>query len=240
MNRIRRFALSVSPVIALGALATGCSAASSAASGASSPAAAQAPATASSSLPGGTQLGKALLPASAMPSGFSDDSSGDRNSGQQLPSDTVKPVPASQACDLLGATGWIQVGGIQTNAFAEKDYVNSDHSAEIGEEADTFTGSDAEKAMSGLWRAFGKCAKFTEHSDGNNATVTITRKKLTGSNEGIEAVAVSAIYEGGTTIAAVRVGNVIVTTIDSSPKSDNGGEAVTYAQKIAANLSQAQ
>ena len=241
MNVIRRTLLSASSAVALGALVAGCSAASSSsASGTDSPAADASAASAGSALLG-PQLGKALLPLNALPAGFKDNPSGDRNSGQQKPSDSPQAVPASKVCDTLGGIGWIQDGGVQTNVFAETDHVNADQTAEIGEEADTFTGDDASKVMAALWQVFGKCAKFTEHSDSNNAPITITSKKLPGIGDGaIEAVELSPVYQGGTTIAAVRVGDVIVTTIDSSPKSDNGSAALTYAEKIADSVRRAQ
>lgn len=218
----------------------GCSTAAPAASGTS--VAAVTPAATPSASPSqavllGTQLGKALLPASALPSGFKIDSANERNSGSAHVPDSPQAVPSGKLCDTLGSIGWIAAGGIQTAAFAQNDYVNAGQTAEIGQEADSFTGTDASTVMSTLTKAFAKCASFTTSSGGNTAKVTLTPKKLSGvGDEAIEAVQTSPSYQGGTTIVAIRVGNTIVTTIDSSPNSDNGRAAVTYAKQIVKNL----
>lgn len=240
MNVFGRVFVGAMAVSVSGVAMAGCSGMSSSSSAvtAQSPSAKPSPSE-PASLPSGPELLKALLPVSALPAGFRDNPSGDRNSAQQLPNDTPRPVPAGKVCDRLGGIGWITAGGIETGAFAQTDYANAVHSEEIGEEADTFTGDDAAKVMRTLWREFGTCAKFTEHADGNRAPITLTRKKLSGTgDEGIEATELSPVYQGGTTIAAIRVGHVIVTAIASSTKSDNGSGAVTYVRKIAARLGQ--
>lgn len=245
---VQRVCLCIPFAVVLGALVAGCSAGSSstthsgaapstsgsASTSASASARASSPAQA---LPDGTQLESALLSASAMPAGFKLDTSGERNTGSEMPADSSAPVPASQLCDALTATSWIRVAGIQTSAFAQNDYVNSAKTAEIAQEADTFTGDDAQRAMTAIWQVFGKCSTFTQTSGGTTATYTTTRKQLPGvGDDAIEAVQTSPAYYGGTTLVAIRVGNVIVTTMDSSPGSDNGSAAVGYAERIAKNL----
>lgn len=186
----------------------------------------------------GTDLGAALLPASAMPSGYKLDSPGERDTGASTPPDTTQQVSAAKACDLLGDTSWIDATGIVAGTFAQDDYVNGDDTEEIAQEADAYTTSDAEHAMTALWQLFGKCAHFTETASGSTASITMTRSQPAHlGDQAFEAVQTSPAYQGGTTIVAVRVGNVIVSTLDSSSGNDKGSAALTYAERITQNIS---
>lgn len=259
MNKFRRVLFGVLSLSASGALVAGCGPASSSSSGsgpasptaipttaapttAPSPSGAS-PSASSSSLPAGSgplgsQLGRALLPLSALPAGFKDNPSGDRNSGPRVPHDSPSPVPQGKVCDTLGSAALIEDSTIATSAFAETDYVTTDSLAEISEEADTFTGDDAETAMNTLWQDMGECSVFGRLIGDATDKVTITRKKLSGAGDaGFEGVELIPAAGRGTTIVAIRVGKVIITTVDSSPKSDDGGAAVGYARAITANLS---
>lgn len=243
---LRRTYLCVPSTVVLGVVIVGCSAGSpsSRSSGAAPSSTGSAKAgSPAQALPDGARLETALLSGSAMPAGFRIDTSGERNTGSQTPFDTSQPLPASQVCGALTATSWIEVAGIEASAFAQNDYINTARTAEIAQEADTFTGGDARRAMTAIWRVFGKCAKFTQGSGGTQgsgdttATYTMTRERLAGvGDDAIEAVQTSVAYDGGTTLVAIRVGNEIVTTMDSSPDSDKGRGAVGYAERIAKNL----
>jgi hypothetical protein len=241
----------VASAVALGVLVAGCSGSSapahsasahsaSARSSARSKAAAAKTASPSPSPAAldGSELDAALLPASAMPSGFSLDQSGERDTGSSTAPDSTQPVSASQACDLLDGTSWIDATGIVAGSFAQDDYVNGDRTEEIAQEADAYSLTDAEHAMSDLWELLGKCAHFTDTSGGTSAAITMTRSQpADASDQAFEAVQTSPAYEGGTTIVAVRVGDVIVTTLDSSSGSDKGSAALGYAERIAKNIS---
>lgn len=175
-----------------------------------------------------------------MPQGFSEDKSGTLNTGQQLPSDSPSPVPSGQACQGFEQTGWIRVAGFSTADFAQSDYLNADHSAEVAQEVDVFTGNDAQRAMTALWTQFGHCGSFSYPSNGMSEKATMKRKKLTGiGDEAFEAVFVSPGFAGGQTLVAVRVGSAIITILDSSPSSDLGAPAVGYATQIAQRLQSA-
>jgi len=175
-----------------------------------------------------------------MPKGFSEDKTGTLNTGQQLPADSPSPIPSGQVCRSFEQTGWIQVAGISTGDFAQSDYLNADHSAEVAQEIDVFTGDDAQHAMTTLWTQFGHCASFSYPSNGTTEKATMTRKKLTGTgDEAIEAVSVSPGFDGGLTLVAVRVGSAIITVLDSSPSRDLGAPAVSYATQIAQRLQSA-
>ena len=175
-----------------------------------------------------------------MPKGFSEDKPGTLDTGPQLPSDSPSAVASGQVCRSFEQTGWIQVAGISTGDFAQSDYLNADHSAEVAQEIDVFTGNDAQQAMTTLWTQFGHCASFSYPFNGTTQKATMTRKRLTGiGDEAIKAVSVSPGFDGGLTLVAVRVGGAIITVLDSSPSSDLGAPAVSYATQIAQRLQSA-
>jgi hypothetical protein len=223
----------------------GCSTGGSTSTSASSPArattgSASASGGAGAALDGNT-LYSLLLPASAMPKGYRIDSSGTRNSGQSLPQDASQPVSASQACNLLTGTSWILAGGINSSDFAENDYDNPSKTAEVAQEVDYFQPGDATKVMSELWQVFGRCRSFTQQAAGTTAKTSLTRVRLRRVGDGgIKAVELSPVFSGGTTLAAIRIGDVIVTCLDSSPSSNNGAAAVTFAKRIVQRVRAAQ
>jgi hypothetical protein len=227
--------------------AAGCSTSGNTTTATSSPAKATiVPASASASPIAGAALDgntlySLLLPASAMPHGYRIDSSGTRNSGEALPQDTPQHVSASQACNLLTGTSWIVASGINSSDFAENDYLNASKTEEIAQEIDYFQPGDATKVMSRLWQAFGRCRSFTQQSAGTTAKTSLTRTRLRRVGDGgIKAVELSPVFDGGTTLAAIRVGDVIVTCLDSSGGSDEGAAAVTLAKRIAQRVRAAQ
>jgi hypothetical protein len=176
-----------------------------------------------------------------MPRGFAEERLGTLNTGPQPPSDTPSPVPPGQACPGFEQTGWIRVAGVSTGDFAQSDYLNANHSAEVAQEIDVFTGDDAQQAMTTLWTQFGQCASFSYPTNGTTEKATLRSKKLTGIGDAaIEAVSVSPAFDGGLTLVAARVGNAIITVLDSSPSSNLGAPAVSYATQIAQRLRSAR
>jgi hypothetical protein len=146
-------------------------------------------------------------------------------------------MPASQVCAAFTQSSYIRVAGITANVWAEGDYVNATQDREVFEEIDTFTGNDAQKAMATLWQQFGKCSSFSYKTNGTTAPSTLTRSRVPGEgSDAAKAVIVSPLFEGGQTLAAIRVGSQIITTLDSSPGKDLGSPAVGYAEQIAQRL----
>ncbi|GAA4628408.1 hypothetical protein GCM10023196_044630 [Actinoallomurus vinaceus] len=188
----------------------------------------------------GSALKGLLLPASAMPKGFRIEADGTRNSGEAVAPRTSAPVPAKKVCGALGQTSWIRVTGIGEAAFAQTDFGNAGNTEEIAQEIDTYHGDDARQAMAELRKVFAHCATFTDKSSGATAKVKVTSAKLHGvGDEGVKAVATSSAWDGGTTLAAVRVGNAIVTTLYSSSHADKGAAAVTMTEQVAKKVNAA-
>jgi hypothetical protein len=231
---------------ASGSGASGNSASGHATGSGSAGAAASASVRAATSSPGaavldGNSLYGLLLSASAMPHGYHIDSSGTRNSGQSLPQDSPQPVSASQACNLLTGTSWITAAGINSSDFAQNDYLNPSKTAEVAQEIDYFQPGNATKVMSRLWQVFGRCRSFTQQAEGTTAKTALTRARLRRVGDGgIKAVEISPVIYGGTTLAAIRVGDAVVTCLDSSPGSDDGAAAVTMCTRIAQRIRAAQ
>jgi hypothetical protein len=196
-------------------------------------AAAQATASPAQATLTGTKLNSMLLSARDLPAGFRPYTPGLRNSADGISPDSSSPVPAGQVCGRLTGTSWIEAAGIDGAAFAEREYNNSGRTETIGEEIDTFDSGDAQKVMSGLWKAFGQCKAFTQDYSGMQARTTTVRAKLPGAgDEAIKAVETSPTFKGGTTLVAIRIGSTIVTCIYSSEHSDLGAPAATWAERI--------
>jgi hypothetical protein len=187
--------------------------------------------------PTGTKLNSLLLNASAFPAGFAIITSGTRNSADSTAPDSPSPMPTSQWCIRLAGTSWIDIGGITGATWAEREYENSSKTESIGEEIDTFTGTDAKTVMAELWKVFGHCKTFTENYSGMAGRTTTVRHKLPGvESQAIKLVETSPTFLGGNTLVAVRVGNAIVTLVYSSEHSDLGSPAVTWAERIGRRL----
>jgi hypothetical protein len=216
---------------ALTCLIAGCSAASTA------PVAPSAPATTSSAAAlSGAQLAGVLLPASSMPKGYKAGPA-TRDTGSQAPADDAQPVPPSQVCVAFTQTSYLRVAGIAANVWAEGDYLSETQDGEVFEEIATFTGHDAQTAMATLWQQFGKCSSFSYKTNGTTAPSTLTRSRIPGEgSDAAKAVIVSPLFDGGQTLAVIRVGSQIITTLDSSPGKDLGSQAVGYAEQIAQRL----
>jgi len=188
-------------------------------------------------LPTGTKLNSLLLNKGSFPAGFSVIAANTRNTADSTSPDSPGPMPASQWCNRLTGTSWIAVGGIDSASWAQREYINSAKTETIGEEIDTFTGTDEVTVMAGLWKAFGHCKSFSQTYSGMQARTTAVRSKLPGvGSQAIKLVETSPTFLGGTTLVAIRVGNAIVTTIYSSQHSDLGSPAVTWAERVAKRL----
>ncbi|MGI8334861.1 hypothetical protein ACRYCC_33325 [Actinomadura scrupuli] len=189
----------------------------------------------------GTKLNSLLLPASAMPKGFRLNADGVRNTGDSVSPPSSSPVPQGKVCGMLMETSWIRAAGIEGATFAQNDYGDPGQTSQIAQEIDTYHGDDAQKTMAALRKAFAGCKTFTEKTNGMTAKVKLVGSAVQGTgDEGIKAVATSPVWEGGLTLAAVRVGNVVITTLYSSSHKDKGAAAVTMAEAIAKKVQSAR
>ncbi|MEY9838346.1 hypothetical protein [Streptacidiphilus sp. EB103A] len=222
-----------------GSTAGAAAAASSGASGAASatPAGDSAATPSASAPPNGKKLNSLLLPASALPKGFSIDSAGTVNTGDGYnPSASPSTVSASKACDVIQGTSWINSTGLSSLSFAQNDYTDSAQNL-FGQEVDSYQGNDAKAVMSDLRKVFAECANAKVKVNGTAYSAHTTHKTLTGlGDDAVEAVSTSSALYGGTTLIAVRVGDLVVTTIYNDQKN-TGSADLALTRRLVANVS---
>ncbi|MEV6947748.1 hypothetical protein AB0N07_38540 [Streptomyces sp. NPDC051172] len=172
------------------------------------------------SLPTGTELKKALAPASAFPAGLTIEADGSSDTGGTLLSPSAKKS-AKPDCTRLEATSWIQVSGYKGGvSFAQNDYASKDKTQEVAQEIDTFQGTTAAAVMKSLQSVAAECATFTDTDA--HAKVKLTGKSASGlGDEAYTMRLTSSTWQNGTTLIAARSGNSVVTVL-STAGSDNG------------------
>ncbi|ANP55531.1 hypothetical protein J2Z21_006507 [Streptomyces griseochromogenes] len=168
----------------------------------------------------GTQLKKALAPASALPAAFTHEADGTSDSGNQFLAPSSRNT-AKPDCTRLEGTSWIQVSGFKGGvSFAQDDYVNQDKTEELAQEIDQFQGTTAKTVMNELRSAATGCATFTDTDA--HAKVKVTGRSTAGlGDEAYTMTLTSGAWENGTTLIAARSGNAVVTVL-STAGSDNG------------------
>ncbi|ARH89486.1 MULTISPECIES: hypothetical protein [Streptomyces] len=215
---------------------------SKAASDASAPATKQAGATGgpNAGLLSGPRLKALLLPAGVLPKGYRADPKATRNSGNAFAPSSSAPVDLAGACPKLEASAWIQTTGIESASFAQGDFANSAQE-EFNEEIDSFRGTEAHTVMTRLQQVLKHCARYTDTSSGASAAVTIktTAVPKTG-DETLKAVLSAPEWEGGTTLVASRVGNVVITTFYSVQSDDMGAAGLGLTKKLVAQVQHAK
>ncbi|MFE0518816.1 MULTISPECIES: hypothetical protein [unclassified Streptomyces] len=179
----------------------------------------------------GTELKKALAPASAFPAGFTLEADGASDSGGQFLAPSARKT-AKPDCTKLEATSWIQVTGYEGGvSFAQDDYVNQDKTEEMAQEIDEFQGSTAGAVMKRLQSVAAECATFTDTDA--HAKVKVAGAATTGlGDEAYTMTLTSGAWQNGTTLVAARSGNAVVTVL-STAGSDNGAAT---AKKLTSRL----
>jgi hypothetical protein len=183
----------------------------------------------------GTQLKKALAPASFFATGFAVDPSGARDSADTYTEPSSAPASAKPDCEKLSQTNWIAVTGDSGVSFAQNDYVNKNTSEDIAQEIDTFRGTTAATVVKDLERVVSACATFTD-------TQTHTKVKVAGratSGLGDSAYTVTltdSAWENGTTLIAARVGHNVVSVMSTDGHDNGAATAKKLTERIVASL----
>jgi hypothetical protein len=194
------------------------------------------PAAGTDGLPNGTKLNAMLLPAGAIPQKLRLDPSGTKSTGDGFnPPLSPSAVAAPKACDMLNGTGWIDAAGIGAASFAQNDYMDDSQDL-FAQELDAYRGSDAKTVMANLKQTLTACHKFTTTQNGQNYPVTVALQSLPGvGEEALQAVITSKDWTGGSTLVAVRVGSIVVTTMDNEQNS-TGTAGVALTKTLVKNL----
>ncbi|MEU9244045.1 hypothetical protein [Streptomyces sp. NPDC048385] len=177
----------------------------------------------------GTQLKKALAPASAFPAGLTLESDGSADSGGQFLSPTGRKT-GKPDCTRLETTSWIQVSGYKGGvSFAQNGYANK--TEEVDQEIDAFQGTTAAAVMKALRGVAAECAAYTDTDA--HAKVKLTGTATAGlGDEAYTMTLTSGYWENGTTLIAARSGNSVVTVL-STAGGDNGAAS---AKKVTTTI----
>ncbi|MEW2295068.1 hypothetical protein ABZ719_20565 [Streptomyces sp. NPDC006743] len=182
----------------------------------------------------GTQLKKALAPASFFPSGFSSDPSSTRDTGDTFTPPATKS-PAKPDCAHLDGTGWVDVTGITGVSFAQGDYVDKDTSQEISQEIDAYRGTTAASVLEAVRKTAASCTSFTD--SGTHSTVKAAGSTTTGLGDGAYTVTLTdSAWENGTTLIAARQGANVVTVLSTDGHDNGAATAKKLARRIVASL----
>jgi len=188
-------------------------------------------------LKNGTQLKAVLLTTKDLPAGFKVSPAVVRDSGDVFGPRSTATTPRSSACRKLDTNVWAEGAGIGPPAsFAQTGFTDS-YGDEVDAVIDSFRGTDAQKVMANLRKLFAVCAKFKTTTSGTPTTVKVVAKAGPRvGDDSVKAVLTSPVWQGGTTLAAVRVGKAVVSVLYSSGKSDLGAAATNLAATIARRL----
>ncbi|GGW29675.1 hypothetical protein GCM10010503_01420 [Streptomyces lucensis JCM 4490] len=183
----------------------------------------------------GTQLKKALAPASAFPSGFTIEADGASDSGGEFLAVSSRKT-AKPDCTKLEGTAWIQVTGYEGGvSFAQDDYVNKDKTEELAQEIDQFQGTTAKTVMKQLQTVAAECATFTDTDA--HAKVKVTGRSTTGlGDEAYTLTLTSGAWESGTTLVAARSGNSVVTVLSTAGSDDGAATAKKLTGQVLQSL----
>ncbi len=183
----------------------------------------------------GTQLKKALAPASFFANGFAVDPSGARDTGDTYTTPSSAPASAKPDCEKLSQTSWIDVTGDSGVSFAQNDYVNKNTSEDIAQEIDTFRGTTATTVLKDLERVVSACATFTDSQTHTKAKVA--GRATSGLGDSAYTVTLTdSAWENGTTLIAARVGHNVVSVMSTDGHDNGAATAKKLTERIVASL----
>lgn len=232
--RLPSRALKVLAVAALPLALAACSSGSSGSSSAADAAKTTKPKDPNAGLLTGTQLKKALAPASYFASGFAVDPSVTRDTGDTYRAPATKGA-AKPNCADLGATGWIDLTGIEGVSFAQTAYIDKNTSAELDQEVDVYRGTASADVMTALAKVVAACPVYTD-SD-SHTKVKVTGAKTAGLGDDAYTVTLTdSAWESGTTLIATRVGTAVVSVLSTDGHDNGAASAKKLTQQILTSL----
>ncbi|MFF8592684.1 hypothetical protein ACF061_14775 [Streptomyces sp. NPDC015220] len=182
----------------------------------------------------GTQLKRALAPASFFPAGFASDADSTRDTGDTY----VAPVsksPAKPDCTRLEGTAWIGITGVSGVSFAQGDYVSKNTSEEISQEADAFRGTTAADVLKDVEKAATACASFADPDI--HSTVRTSGSATTGlGDEAYTLTLTDSSWTNGTTLIAARQGTNLVTVLSTDGRDNGAATARKLTRRIVTSL----
>ncbi|MER6122736.1 hypothetical protein ABT173_08585 [Streptomyces sp. NPDC001795] len=235
MRRTAPAALCLVTALPLALALTACSSGSSDSSGGTAKPKQSASQDPNAGLPTGTQLKKALAPASFFATGFAVDPSGARDSGGTYTEPSSAPASAKPDCEKLGQTSWISITGVSGVSFAQNDYVSKNTSEDIAQEIDTFRGTTAATVLKDLERVASACATFTDSQ--THTKVKVAGRATSGLGDSAYTVTLTdSAWENGTTLIAARVGPNVVSVMSTDGHDNGAATAKKLTEQIVASL----
>jgi hypothetical protein len=190
-------------------------------------------------LKSGSELSEALLTDSDLPDRYKANTNLQRDSAETFSPPAAVIAPTAASCKELESNLWIEAAGSDSATFAQTGFTDS-YGSEVDAEIESYRGGDARTVMINLRKLFKICSTFKTTVEGaGRATVKVTTKA--GPNVGdssIRATVTSPVWEGGTTLIAVRVGSEVVSVLSSSAKNNGGATATKMAKLMVARLEQ--
>ncbi|MYS88694.1 MULTISPECIES: hypothetical protein [Streptomyces] len=230
--RLSSRALTVLAAAALPLALASCSSASSAdTSAATAPAKPKDP---NAGLLTGTQLKKALAPASYFPSGFAADPGLARDTGDTYQAPATKSATRPHCADLA-ATSWISLTGVEGVSFAQDSHINKNTSAELDQEIDVYRGTTAADVMKDVAKVAAACPSYTDAD--THSTVKVTGASTTGlGDEAYTITLTDSAWESGTTLIAARAGTAVVSVLSTDGGDNGAASAKRLAQHVLASV----
>ncbi|MGW1893183.1 hypothetical protein ACWCP6_23495 [Streptomyces sp. NPDC002004] len=217
--------------LALAACSAGSSDSSDGSATAATPTRAKDPNT---GLPTGTQLKKALAPASFFPSGFTVDTDGTRDTGGTYQSPATRSA-AKPDCSGLDGTGWIDLTGVAGVSFAQSAYVDKNTSEEIAQEIDVYRGTTSADVLKAVERIVTACPGFTD-SD-THSKVTVSGRATPGLGDAAYTITLTdGAWQNGTTLIAARAGTAVVSVLSTDGHDNGAATAKKLAARVVASL----
>ncbi|MDX3310496.1 hypothetical protein ACWGH3_02285 [Streptomyces sp. NPDC054884] len=234
--RLPSHAAKMIAVAALPLALAACSSSASTDSG-DSPAASATPSKAADPNAGlltGTQLKKALAPASYFPAGFAADASLARDTGDTYQAPATKNA-AKPRCADLAATSWISLTGIEGVSFAQNSYINQNTSSELDQEIDVYRGTTGADVLKGLADVVAACPSYTDSDTHSKVKVTGAATAGLG-DEAYTITLTSSAWETGTTLIASRTGTAVVSVLSTEGADNGAASAKKLTEHVLASL----
>ncbi|MDX3799337.1 hypothetical protein [Streptomyces sp. AK04-3B] len=182
----------------------------------------------------GTQLKKALAPASYFPSGFAADASLARDTGDTYQAPATKSA-AEPHCADLAATSWISLTGVEGVSFAQNSYIDQNTSAELDQEIDVYRGSTGADVLKDLADVVAACPSYTDSDTHSKVKVTGAATAGLG-DEAYTITLTSSAWETGTTLIASRSGTAVVSVLSTDGADNGAASAKKLAEHVLASL----
>ncbi|QNP72255.1 hypothetical protein IAG44_24455 [Streptomyces roseirectus] len=185
----------------------------------------------------GTQLKKALAPATYFASGFAVDPDATRDTGDTYRA-PVTDTATKPDCSAFGGTAWIEQTGIKGVSFAQASYVNKTTTAELDQEIDAYRGTTSTDVMAALRKVVEGCPGYTDTD--TNSKVKITGVTTPGLGDDAYTITLTSdAWETGTTLVAARLGTNVVTVLSTDGPSDGAPSAKKLTTQVLTSLKSA-